>query len=97
MSPVTIFGIFADFGAMYLGEAPNLQQRVSVTLDRRKVLFSAFCRSVPPLLMTSLRRIQNLSRFGRLGVGNVSPVTIFGILRYSTVSASPEVKGGVDP
>ena len=29
--------------------------------------------------MVSLRRIQNLSRFGHFGVGNVSPVTIFGI------------------
>ena len=29
--------------------------------------------------MLFLRRIQNLLRFGRFGVGNVSPVTIFGI------------------
>ena len=57
----------------------SLQQRISVTFNRRKVLFSAFCRAVLPPLMTSLRRIQNLSRFGRLGVGNVSPVTIFGM------------------
>jgi hypothetical protein len=42
-------------------------------------MFSAFCRAVRPLLTISLRRIQNLARFGRLGVGNVSPVTIFGI------------------
>ena len=67
-----------------------------MTVDRRKVPFSAFCRAVLPLLMIALRRIQNLARFGRLGVGNVSPVTIFGILRYSTASASPEVIAGID-
>ena len=75
-----------------------LHQRILVTLDRRKVLFSAFCRAVLPLLMISLRRIQNLSRFGRFGVSNVSPVTIFGILaefaaRY-LVNARPQ-KGAV--
>jgi hypothetical protein len=57
----------------------SLQQRISVTLNRRKALFSAFCRAVLPLLMILLRRIQNLARFGASGVGNVSPVTIFGI------------------
>ena len=57
----------------------SLQQRISATFNRRKVLFSAFCRAVLSLLMILLRRIQNLSRFGRLGVGNVSPVTILGI------------------
>jgi hypothetical protein len=56
-----------------------LQQRISATLNRRKVMFSSFCRAVLPLFMLSLRRIQNLARFGRSGVGNVSPVTIFGI------------------
>ena len=50
-----------------------------MTLDRRKVMFSAFSRAVRPLLKISLRRIQNLYAFGRLGLGNVSPVTIFGI------------------
>jgi hypothetical protein len=56
---------------------PTLQKRNSVTVDRRKVLFSPFCRAVLSLFMTSLRRIQNLASFGRSGVGNVSPVTIF--------------------
>ena len=65
---MTILGIFADFGA---------KQRISVTLDRRKELFSALCRAVLSLLMILLRRIQNLASFGRSGVGNVSPVTIF--------------------
>ena len=55
-----------------------LEQRNSVTLDLRTVMFSAFSRAVLRLLMLSLQRIQNLSRFGCLGVGNVSPVTIFG-------------------
>jgi hypothetical protein len=49
----------------------------SVKLDRKKVMFSAFCRAILPLFMTSLWRIQNLASFGRSGVGNVSPVTIF--------------------
>jgi hypothetical protein len=49
-------------------------------LERRKVLICAFCRAVLPLLMICLRRIQNLLRFGRSGVGNVSPVTIFEFL-----------------
>jgi len=42
-------------------------------------MFSALGRAVQPLLMISLRRIQHLARFGRLGVRNVSPVTILGI------------------
>jgi hypothetical protein len=42
-------------------------------------MFSALGRAIQSLLMTSLRHIQNLARFGRLGVGNVSPVTIFEI------------------
>jgi hypothetical protein len=41
-------------------------------------MFSAFSRVVLRLLMLLLQRIQNLSRFGCLGVGNVNPVTIFG-------------------
>ena len=53
-----------------------------VTLDHRKVWFSAFSRAVRPLLMISLRRIQNLQPFGGLGVGNVSPVTIVGIFAH---------------
>jgi hypothetical protein len=57
----------------------TLQHRISVKLDRRKVQFSAFCSAVLSLRMISLRRIQNLPRFGRLGVGNVSPVTICGM------------------
>ena len=40
-------------------------------------MFSALGRAIRLLLMTSLRLIQNLSRFGRLGVGNVSHVTMF--------------------
>jgi len=53
-----------------------------VTLDHRKVRFSAFSRAVRPLLMISLRRLQNLQPFGRFGFGNVSPVTIFGIFAH---------------
>jgi hypothetical protein len=56
-----------------------LEQRNSVTLERRKVIFSACSRAVRGLLTISLRRIQNLAHFGRVGVGNVSPVTIFGM------------------
>ena len=45
----------------------------------QRFIFSALGRAVQPLLMILLRRIQNIACFGRLGVGNVSPVTIFGI------------------
>jgi hypothetical protein len=68
VSPVTIF----EFSLI-------LELHNSVTLDRRKVMFSAFSRAVRPLLTISLRRIQNLQPFGRLGFGKVNPVTIFEI------------------
>ena len=60
--------------------SPNLQQRISVRLDRRMAMFSALGRAIQFLLMTLLHHIQNLARFGCLGVGNVSPVTILDLL-----------------
>ena len=66
VSPVTIFGLLAD-----------LEQSILVTLDHRKVKFSAFIRAIRPLLMMLLRSIQNISPFGRWGVRNVSHAWIF--------------------
>ena len=73
-----------------------MEQRFSVRLDRRKASFSAFGRAVRPLLMMLLRRIQNLSPFGRWGVRNVSPVKIFGILRNLTVFVLPTLEAGFE-
>ena len=47
-------------------------------------------------LMMLLRRIQNISPFGRWGVRNVSPARIFGILRNSTVCVSPTLEAGFE-
>ena len=73
-----------------------MEQRISVRLDRRKAMFCAFSRAVRPLLKMLLRRIQNVSPFGRWGVRNVSPARIFGILRNSTVFVSPTLEAGFE-
>jgi hypothetical protein len=69
---------------------------MSARLDHRKVRFSAFSRAVRPLLKVLLRRILNVSPFGRWGVRNVSPARIFGILRNSTVFVSSTLESGLE-
>jgi hypothetical protein len=73
-----------------------LEQRISVRLDPIKVLFSALSGAIWPLFIMLLRRIQNVSPFGRCGIRNVSPARIFGILRNSIVFVSPTLEAGFE-